>query len=146
MIEDDDIATALGQILETIDPPLPIVWPGKDAPPQSTRPYLIFDFVPVSRRDRTLTGGGDIATGFAMVTIMSEPGLPIWSSTVRNNNGGLVLSCGAIARVIRTLYPYPLYLPIAGGAVTVSQPPEVMQGYPDGPHWRTPVRIPYSAS
>lgn len=133
MIRDTDISNALGQRLATLTPALPIGWPNKDVPAGTPHPFLIFDHVPVSRTDSTLKGGGTIVRGFAMVTVMAEIGVFATNATT-------------IADSIAALFAYPLRLTVTGGTVTISQPPEVMQGYPDGPHWRTPVRIPYTAS
>jgi len=87
----------------------------------------------VSRTDSTLTGGGTIVRGFAQITIMSEIGVFSTAATT-------------IADSIAALFPYTLRLPVTGGFITIMGPPEVQQGYPDGPHWRVSVRIPYSAS
>lgn len=133
MIRTTDIGHALEERLSLLYPDLPIGWPNRDLPADTPHPFLVFDHVPVSRRDDTLTGGGTIARGFVMITVMSELGQFATAAT-------------SIAEDIADLYPYTLRLPVKGGAVTIIQPPEVMQGYPDQPHWRTPVRIPYSAS
>ena len=148
MIEDNDIFNTLTEQLEylDIDPPLPVGWPNKDVAPGTPLPYLIVTHVPVSRTDDTLNGGGEIARGFIVITVMSEIGLFTTARLVKNGKGVLVPSVGVIAGKIKALFPYPLRLPVTGGAITVSQPPQVQQGYPDGPHWRVPVKINYSAS
>lgn len=147
MIEDDAIAIAIAQRLMTIDPARDVAWPGMNLPADAARPYLIFDHVPVARRDNTLKGTNEVATGFVMVTVISEPGLPIWSAMVENVAGDLVPSCGAIAKAVRTLFPYTERLTTADGdAVSIARSPEVMQGYPDGTHWRTPVKVVYETS
>lgn len=134
MITDTDISNVLEQRLEYLDiyPRLPIGWPNKDLPAGTPHPFLIFDHVPVSRVDDTLNGGGEIVRGFAQITVMAKPGKFSTSAT-------------RITDQIRALYPYTLRLPVTGGEITISQPPQVQQGYPDGPHWRVPVRIPYFA-
>ena len=133
MITDTDISNALGQRLATLTPALTIGWPNRDVPTGTPHPYLIFTHVPVSRTDSTLTGGGTIVRGFAQITIMSEIGVFSTAATT-------------IADSISSLFPYTLRLPVTGGTITINNPPEVQQGYPDGPHWRVPVRVPYSAS
>ena len=133
MITDTAISNALGQRLATLSPALTIGWPNKDVPTGTPHPYLIFAHVPVSRTDSTLTGGGTIVRGFAQITIMSDIGVFSTAATT-------------IADSIASLFPYTLRLPVTGGTITINNPPEVQQGYPDGPHWRVPVRIPYSAS
>jgi len=153
MITDTAISNALGQRLAALTPALTIGWPNEDVPTGTPHPYLIFTHVPVSRTDSTLTGGGTIVRGFAQISIMSEIGLSTTASMVRSKsivgadgNGILLPSVGAIANSIAALFPYTLRLPVTGGSITIIDPPEVQQGYPDGPHWRVPVRIPYSAS
>ena len=133
MITDTAISNARGQRLATLSPALTIGWPNKDVPTGTPHPYLIFTHVPVSRADSTLTGGGTIVRGFAQITIMSDIGVFSTAATT-------------IADSIAALFPYTLRLPVTGGTITINNPPEVQQGYPDGPHWRVPVRIPYSAS
>ncbi len=133
MITDTDISNALGQRLATLSPALPIGWPNKDVPAGTPHPYLIFDHVPVSRTDDTLKGGVEIVRGFIQIAIMSEIGV-------------FATGASAIADSIRALFPYALRLPVTGGSITIIDPAEVQQGYPDGPHWRVPVRIPYEAS
>ena len=133
MIKTSDIANALGQKLDDMVPALPIAWPNKDLPIDTPHPFLVFDLVPVSRTDSTLKGGGTIATGFAQVTVMAEIGTFATDAT-------------DLAEKVAALFTYPLRLPVTGGDVVINQPPEVQQGYPDGPHWRIPVRIPYEAS
>lgn len=147
MIDDDAIAAVLGQRLVTIDPARPIAWPGMDLPAATARPYLIFDHVPVSRTDDTLKGGVEIVRGFIDVAVISEPNLPIWSTSVKNSAGVIVPSCGAIAKAVRALFPYAVTrLAVNGGEITIVKPPEIMQSYNDGPHWRTPIKVLYEAS
>jgi hypothetical protein len=133
VISNTAIANVLGQRLQTLVPELAIAWPNKDLPAGTTHPYLVFDHVPVSRTDDTLSGGVPISRGFLMVTVMSEIGT--FASTATDT-----------AEDVAALYPYALRFAVTGGTITITNPPEVMQGYPDGPHWRTPVKINYEAS
>jgi|OM-RGC.v1.026302943 hypothetical protein len=133
MISNVAISNALGQRLMTLVPERTVIWPNKDVPTGTTKPYLIFDLVPVSRTDDTIKGGHGVNRGFAQVTVMSELDEFATSATT-------------IAENIAALFPYGLRLTTSNGAkVLINQPPEVQQGYPDGPHWRVPVRIPYEA-
>ena len=132
MITDTAISNALGQRLATLSPALTIGWPNRDVPAGTPHPYLIFDHVPVSRTEGTIKGGHTIRRGFAQITVMSEIG--VFATTATN-----------IAESVAALFPYGLRLTVTGGKVLINQPPEVQQGYPDGPHWRVPVRIPYEA-
>ena len=132
MISNVAISNALGQRLMTLTPTPTVVWPNKEPGSTPSRPYLIFDFVPVSRTDDTTTTDAPVSRGFAQVTVMAQIDAFATSATT-------------LAENIAALLPYGLKLTVTGGKVLISQPPEVQQGYPDGPHWRTPVRIPYMA-
>lgn len=145
MIEDDAISDVFGQRLLTLDPAIPVVWEGRDLLPSSARPFLIFNHVPVNRIDDTTTADAEIAQGFIDIAIMSEPNLFTTPPLVKNANGNLVPSCGAVAKAIRALFPYGHKMSVTGGIVEVMRPSNKDQGYPDGPHWRVPVRIPYMA-
>lgn len=133
MISEAAIANALGQRLATLSPALSVAWPNKSLPVGTPVPYLIFEVVPVSRTDDTLRGGATISRGFAVVTVISALNAFATSATTT-------------AESIASLYPYTLRLPVTGGEITITQPPEVMQGYPDDTYWRTPVKINYEAS
>jgi hypothetical protein len=145
VISNADIANALGQQLTTLYPELAIGWPNRDVPSGTPHPYLIFDLVPVSRTEGTIKGGHAISRGFAQVTVMSEIGLFTSASMVKGKSGNQVQSAGVIADSVAALFPFGLRMDVTGGKVLINQPPEVQQGYPDGPHWRIPVRIPYEA-
>lgn len=136
MIDLDDIATALGERLFTLDPSLVVAWEGKDFPAGGPHPFLYFEMVPVGSSDSTLDGSGEIQIGFAMIHVMTKP-------------NGFATEGRRIGNSIKALFPYGKTegrFAIPGGSVTISSHPEVQKGYPDGPHWRTPVKIPYSAS
>lgn len=132
MISNTAISNALGQRLATLTPERTIGWPNKDVPAGTALPYLIFDFVPVSRTEGTIKGGHAISRGFAQVTVMSAQNTFATEAT-------------NLAESVAALFPFGLRLTVTGGKVLINQPPEVQQGYPDGPHWRVPVRIPYEA-
>lgn len=132
MISNVAISNALGQRLATLTPERTIGWPNKDVPAGTALPYLIFDFVPVSRTEGTIKGGHAISRGFAQVTVMAA-------------QNAFATSATTIAENVAALFPFGLRLTVTGGKVLINQPPEVQQGYPDGPHWRVPVRIPYEA-
>lgn len=145
MIEDDAISNVAGQRLLTLDPAFPVVWEGKSLLPASARPFLIFNHVPTNRIDDTTTADAEIAQGFFDIAIMAEPNLFTTPALVKNASGIYVPSCGAIAKSIRALFPYGLKMSVTGGTVEIMRPPQKDLGYPDGPHWRVPVRIPYMA-
>lgn len=142
MIWSTVIANTLGQRLLTLDPVLPIAWPNKDLPKGTPHPFLIFEHVPVSRTDATLKGGMTVERGFIVVTVMSDI-------------GEFASKAGRIAQDIARLYPFALRINAMvvdweeyffPSEITITNPPESMQGYPDGSHWRTPVKITYEAT
>lgn len=127
-----DIQTALGQRLAAT-PGIPaIVWPNRDTILPEL-PYLVADFVQTSRADATLGGTATVENGFLMVTVVSE--LDAFATD------GLT-----IAQTVADRFPMALRLPITGAKVLITQPPQIKQGYRDGPHWRTPVQVNYRAS
>lgn len=127
-----DIQKAIGQRLAATSGLPAIVWPNKDASLPAL-PYVVVDFVPGTRTDSTLGGTAMEANGFVMVTVVSE--LDAFATD------GL-----AQAQTIADRFPKALRLLITGATVLITKPSEVKQGYRDGPHWRTPVRIDYRAS
>jgi len=132
VIRTSDIANALGQRLLTLDPALPVAWPNKDLPAGTAHPYLIFDLAPVSRTDDTTTADAPITRGFVQVAVMTKI----------NSFASQGMS---IAEDVAALFPNGLKLTITGGTLETGQAEVQDDGYPDGPHWRTPVRIPYMA-
>jgi len=132
MIRTSAIANALGQRLMTLDPALPVAWPNKDLPAGTAHPYLVFDLVPVSRTDDTTTADAPITRGFVQIAVMTK----INSFASQGMN---------IAEDVAALFPNGRKEAITGGTLETGQAKVEDDGYPDGPHWRTPVRIPYMA-
>ena len=124
-----EIENALGQRLAAMGGAT-IVWPNQDANP--ARPFILFQHVPVLRTDRTLDGVGETATGYVTATVVAE-------------RDGFATAANTLAGQVMAQFPYGLALAMGVGAITINKPPEVLPGYPDGPDWRTPVRISYVA-
>lgn len=133
MIAEDEIANVLGQRMTELHPPLFVGWPNKDVPIDTPHPFLLFEIVPVGRRAVTLNRSLRISRGFVMVTVMTQ------INTFATE--GL-----RIAESVAELFPYTLRIATINGEISITQEPEIMQGRPDDPHYRTPVRIPYEAS
>lgn len=126
-----DIQAALGQRLAATSGIPTIVWPNKNAAP--ALPYVAVDFVPVTRTDRTLGGTVTAETGYLMASVVSA----------QNEFATAALTK---AQAIADQFPQGLRLSIAGATVTITKPAFIGRGYPDGPNWRTPVRIDYVAA
>ncbi|MHA3913848.1 phage tail terminator-like protein [Halovulum sp. GXIMD14793] len=127
---ESEIADVLQRRLGEAALPYSIVWENLDGLPD--RPYLTFEIVRVSRRDQTLDNTGVVSTGYVQVTAVS--------ATDAFATDGI-----AIGEEVATLFPRGLRLPVSGGEVVITDPPNVEQGFRDGPDWRTPVRINYRA-
>lgn len=125
-----DIQAALGQRLAATSGIPEIVWGNKDADP--ALPYVAADFVPVTRTDDTLAGTMPVETGYLMASVVS----------VQNEFATPAL---VIAQAIADQFPQGLRLSITGATVVIIKPAFIARGYPDGPNWRTPVRIDYRA-
>ena len=133
MISQDDIANVMGQRLVTLTPKPLVVWEGKDFPSGGPYPFYYAELVPTRSKDGTLKGGGEQQFGFFMVHVFTQSNQ--FASVGRK-----------LGEAVKALYPYASRDAVTGGSVTIYRAPEVLQGYEDGPHRRTPVRIPYSAS
>lgn len=126
-----DVNNALAAWLAA-DPSLgTIVWEDQEALP--TPPYIVYENVRVGANDPTLTGGGLVLDGFLMLTVVT-------------NKGGLGIGATSLADDLAGRFPYGLRIAVVGGGhALVNTPPFVMQGFTDGIHWRTPVRVDYEA-
>lgn len=103
-----------------------IVPPNSDSFP--SKPYLVVELVPLSRINRSLSGGIEETEGFVQVTVVTETNEPVQMSM-------------NIGQQVADLFPYGLKL----DRFLVNKPSMVEKGYRDGPDWRTPVRINYEA-
>lgn len=126
----EQIRDALGQQLELAALPfgVTIVWPGIDADP--ARPFVMFENVPVTVRDNTLTGADEVWIGFLSITVVTMMG--------RFDTEAL-----QIAQSIREQFRYGKRIPAGGGAILINEPPKLHPATKDGPDWRQVVRVDY---
>lgn len=130
-MDEADISQTLGQRLAGMTDCPPIAWENKDASP--ARPYLAVEMVRVSRRAPGLSGGAVIARGFMQVTVVTA--VDKWAYPAER-----------LAQQVADRFPKALRLAgPSGGYVTVTEAPDIKQGYRDGPDWRVPVQIDYWA-
>lgn len=130
MIRESNISIALGERLQTMFPEPRIAWPNQKT--TLDMPYLFVQVVRVSRTDPTVEATFPISNGQFVVTVVSE--LDEFS-----------VDAEGLADDVAEMFPMGLRLPVTGGEITIMQPPEVLQGFPDAVSWRVPVRITYRA-
>ena len=132
MITTQEIVDALHGRLLDLDPARTIVWPNT-VPTSPAYPYLIVDVQPVAITDPTVKGTIEIHRGFAFVYVMDK----------RHSGEEQSLT---VAEAVKALFPRGDRISTASGEVCITEPPQIMTGYTDKPHWRTPVKINYEAS
>lgn len=130
MIRESAISIALGAHLEGMLPEPTIAWPNQKITP--AMPYLFVQVVRGGRTDPSVAGDFAISNGQFVVTVVSE--LDEFS-----------VAAESLADDVAAHFPMGLRLPVTGGEITIMQPPEVLQGFPDAVSWRVPVRITYRA-
>lgn len=126
----NEIETALGQRLATMEDCPPIVWPNRASDP--AHPYLSVQHVPVDRQGLGLAGDAVRITGYIVVTVIG----PIDAFTTEANR---------IANAVMERFPAGLRIPAGNGRVAITRPPAPQPAFRDGPDWRQPLRITYSA-
>lgn len=97
-----------------------------------TMPFLQVDLVRVARTDPTIAGSKTISQGRIVATVVRETGESTQTGTRQ-------------AEVIAELFPFPLRLPIDGGHIQITKPPDVREGYRQDNQWRVMVVIDYRA-
>ena len=125
---DDEIYVHFKAVLDANLPFTKVVPPNCDSFPQ--KPYLLIDVMPIRRFNRSLSGGIEQSEGICQITLVSETDEDELASLKKANSEIVVL------------YPYGLRM---GNEVLVTKPPDVKNGYRDGPDWRTPIHIEYLA-
>lgn len=130
MIREGDISTVLMRHLEGMAGLPDLVFENKDS--TLTPPYVVFENVRVSRKDKTISGGQAESRGYLWVTVVRP--LNEWVTEAEN-----------LADDISEHFSYPTSFLVIGGKITITKPPEIKQGYRDGAKWRTPVKIDYLA-
>lgn len=127
-----EIRAALAKHLDGIEDHPVIIWANRPQPISADALTLIVQFVPTSRQGLTLSGTATAARGFMQVTVAS----PL------SQFDAAALTMGD---TIAARFPKALRLTEGGTSIEITAPPTVGQGYPDGGHWRLPVRIDYLA-
>ncbi|GAA6176938.1 phage tail terminator-like protein [Sulfitobacter pacificus] len=130
MIDENDIAQALGQRLQTLADVPYIVWGNKDAPEGLARPYLRFQLVPVGSGGKI--SGGKVQTGFAQVLVVAD--LDEFETPANT-----------LAENIAALFPYEQTLTCGDGVLTVTTHTIPKGGFRDGSDWLKPVQIDWIA-
>lgn len=130
MIRESDISIALGAHLGDMFPLPPIAWPNHRITP--AMPYLFPQVVRGSRTDPSVAGDFAISNGQYLVTVVSEL-------------DEFTVAAEKLADDVAEHFPMGLRLAVTGGEITIMQPPEILQGFPDAVSWRIPVRITYRA-
>lgn len=127
---DAEIVNGLGKRLAGTTGLPEIVWPNRDGMPEL--PYVVFDFVPVSAFDETLTGGGTINRGYMVATVVGAL-------------NSFQTSALAMSEAIKARFAYGLRITEGTATITITAPPRALSGYRDGANWRAPVRVDYDA-
>lgn len=122
------IDKALAQALSAIPEVSRIAWPNKSANP--ARPFVMFQHAPGQWNDRTISGGDTIASGVAVLTVVTD--LDVYAT-----------SAIALADSVMAAFPKGRRIAVDGGCVTISAPPRPLTGFADGPDWRQPVEVSY---
>lgn len=129
------IADAIGRRLHEANLGYPIFWENQEIPAGQAKPFLVFEYVPVSRRDISLTGGAPRISGFVQFTVISE-------------KGQFATNGRRIAEQVAAVFDRadPAKATVQAGALKIKfGDTMVMQPYPDDAHWRTPVQVRFTA-
>lgn len=127
-----DIENVLGQHLLGSHLDYPVAWPNKDFP-AGVATYLVFQVVRTSVASCLLAGVKVASSGYVMIGVVD-----------RANN--FAVDANRIADIVAGNFRMGLRIAVPGGGeITISQPPQIMSGYPDGPAWRVPVKVHYTA-
>lgn len=131
----DIIDLALGKRLEDASLGHAIIWENQDIPPGQSTPYLIYEFVPTGRRDRSLAGGSVQASGFLQITVVTA-------------KGNFATEGRRIAEEVAAVFDRadPQKRQITQDGVTIIMGDSAVQrSYPDGANWRTPLQVKFTA-
>jgi len=127
-IYEDEIELILGQHLAAMNPTVRVAWPDRASDPN--RPYIAFQFVPVSVEDRTLSCTLPKARGYINLTVVS----------LRGKFGA---TGGALAKRAALHFNRGRRFTAAAGRIVLPRDPQPEMSFPDGGDWRTPLRIDY---
>jgi hypothetical protein len=108
------------------------VWPNVDPQDAMERPYFEVDFPALDREGPAIKGTSIRETGRMSVVIVVEGGTGDDAA-------------GDYANAISELFPQSLRIPTSEGMITIQSPLDIRNGFRDGPDYRMPVMIRYSA-
>lgn len=132
----DVIAKAVGQKLEEANLGYAIIWENENIPAGIKEPYLIFEYVPVNRQDKSLAGGSARARGFVQVTVVSK------KSEFATKGRSIAEN---VAKVFDRANPAKRQIDQDGVRITMGDS-AVQRSYPTAKSWRTPVQINLTAT
>ncbi len=127
------IETAIGQRLEGMTDCPPIAWPNADYDPKAADavPYVEFVHSPVQRLDDTIDASDPRQEGLVLMTVVAA-------------RGAFTNAANALADAVAARFDTGLRLTLStGGAVMMTKPADIVQGFTDGIYWRVPVRLNY---
>lgn len=127
-----DINNALKARLATGGTGLNGTWPNVDPQGPVTRPFFEVQFPAQNRNGEFLSADVTRETGRIAVVIVTEA-------------GGGEDAANDYAEAVSDLFAQALRLPLTGGEITIEQPADIRAGFRDGPDWRVPVIIQFSA-
>ena len=125
-----DIESVLNSRLVALNLGLPVAFENVDY--SGDKPYISTQIVVISTRNTDVTATKEVTRGKYSLTLVSQTG----SGRLLNNTTG---------ESIKTGFPAGLTLIAASGKLIVMKPPEIREGFRDGPDWRVPVIVDYNA-
>ena len=127
-----DINNAIKAQLETGGTGLTGTWPNVDPQGPVERPFFEVQFPAQNRNGDFLSADVTRETGRMAIVIVTEAGTGEDAAS-------------DYAEAVSDLFPQALRIPFTGGEITIEQPADIRGGFRDGPDWRVPVIVQYSA-
>jgi hypothetical protein len=109
------------------------VWPNIDPQDPLERPYFEVDIAAVDRNGPAIKGTSVREVGRMSIVIVVE-------------GGSSEDAVSDYAYAIGQLFNQSLRIPTADSMITIQEPPDFRRGFRDGPDFRVPVIIRYSAT
>lgn len=109
-------------------PPVPVIWPNRDAQPNADR-FLSVVMVRAENQRLTLRSHHRFS-GSLVVTVAS-----------RSGNGSA--EGEGIADAVAAHFPADLRLPMSDATLRITATPSIREGFVDAGYWRTPLTIPF---
>ena len=127
-----DINTALKARLATGGTGLSGTWPNVDPQGPVSRPFFEVQFPAQNRNGDYLSADVVRETGSMAVIVVVSGGT---GEDAAND----------YAEAVSDLFPQSLRIAFTNGEITIEQPVDIRGGFRDGPDWRVPVIVQYSA-